>query len=491
MSRNFGRSSSLLEHIKQIQKLECTQKYFAALKEIEQKIRLFKSRKSTNFNEWNRINKFILDKNNAIKYCVTNNYVSVDFYEDPDIKSFSEICTSDRKCNFNKTQAKKTFEPKAVKKGTCTGETNCEKPILSARAEKITPKTRSAERKSVTISLPGPDLKDQRQNATAEQESQSVNVNTQPQHSTANSVHSVSPNVEVPEQTANPDSRSSGPEEVQKHFSDVSDPPNEDKLGTEPRNGPLQTTFIQESNPSYSSQEKGTDENVHQIKLPTDDQANVDLVVQKENLVAPLPSAHIHDAVSDVEGDHSDGNSDNGVSTSVSYNGLDRVNGTSLGQPPDEVPTSADTTDSVQFDSKGVRDADTGKLVTDGEHAHVKALCNEIPGTQAIHNGDSCIKEQDNELVLNNGGDLGIFSNIFQVIQRNKDNMTNASIPIGIVLLLSLLFKYTPLWKVLTKKNKKKPAEMNQELHSVLQEPSILDEERSIAFSYGAFKYSS
>ncbi|SCA60126.1 hypothetical protein PVT01_000075300 [Plasmodium vivax] len=39
--------------------------------------------------------------------------------------------------------------------------------------------------------------------------------------------------------------------------------------------------------------------------------------------------------------------------------------------------------------------------------------------------------------------------------------------------------------------NAEKGNEINQELHSVLQEPSIMDEERSIPFSYSAFEYSS
>ncbi|VUZ99982.1 PIR protein, partial [Plasmodium vivax] len=50
---------------------------------------------------------------------------------------------------------------------------------------------------------------------------------------------------------------------------------------------------------------------------------------------------------------------------------------------------------------------------------------------------------------------------------------------------------FTPLWRVLTKKNRKIGAVINEELNSVLQEPSIMDDERSIPFSYGAFEYSS
>ncbi|CAI7724222.1 hypothetical protein, conserved [Plasmodium vivax] len=482
----------------------CTQKYNNYKNEIEQKISAFKKRKRADFKEWATINKFIKDKNNEITDCVTNKYISVDFYGDPDIKNFSEICTSDGKCNIQKTQDKKPAAPKTGKRGNCKGGTNCENLIPPARAEKITSETRPLIKDTITISSPGPVPKDQLQKATVGQETKNVNVNTQPQLRTAHSVHSVAPNVEVPEESANPDSKSSGLEDAQKQSSDVSDPPNEDKLGTEPRNGPLQTVIIQEFNPGDSSQEKGTDKNVHQSNLhsdntngasPSDRQVNVDLVVQRENHDANHPS-HIHAAASHVEGASSDGNSADRVSTSALHNGLDTVNGTSLGQPGDEATSGrvsmvAGNTDSVHLESTGASGGDTDKLVTDDARARAKTLSNEIRSTQADCNGDTCIKGQDNELVHNNDNNLGILNDIYEVILRNKDNMTNASIPIGIVLLLSLLFKYTSLWGLLTKKKRKKHADTNEELHSVLQEPSIFDEERSIPFSYGAFEYSS
>ncbi|CAI7724288.1 PIR protein [Plasmodium vivax] len=104
--------------------------------------------------------------------------------------------------------------------------------------------------------------------------------------------------------------------------------------------------------------------------------------------------------------------------------------------------------------------------------------------------GTTCTETQSSELNDVNGNKLDVFSRIFEAIS-NKEHIVQASAPMGIVLLLSLLFKYTPLWRALTKKNSKKGASINQELHSVLQEPSIMDEERSIPFSYGAFQYSS
>ncbi|KMZ96631.1 hypothetical protein PVNG_02027 [Plasmodium vivax North Korean] len=70
-----------------------------------------------------------------------------------------------------------------------------------------------------------------------------------------------------------------------------------------------------------------------------------------------------------------------------------------------------------------------------------KNLCNEVTDYQSSNNGNLCNKGERSELMDNNANALGIFSNIFGVIQDNKDNVINTSIPVGIVLLLGLLFK--------------------------------------------------
>ncbi|KMZ88818.1 hypothetical protein PVBG_05614 [Plasmodium vivax Brazil I] len=70
-----------------------------------------------------------------------------------------------------------------------------------------------------------------------------------------------------------------------------------------------------------------------------------------------------------------------------------------------------------------------------------KNLCIGVTDNQSSNNGNRCSNGQGSELMDNNTNALGIFSNIFGVIQANKDNVINTSIPVGIVLLLGLLFK--------------------------------------------------
>ncbi|CAG9472689.1 unnamed protein product [Plasmodium vivax] len=136
-------------------------------------------------------------------------------------------------------------------------------------------------------------------------------------------------------------------------------------------------------------------------------------------------------------------------------------------------------------------DSDTIHGITSdggGDHTEVSNVNN--AGSETQSNASSCIgnpcsNEQSTEINSHNSETLGMFNHISKILLENQGHMINASIPMGIVLLLNFFLK------VLTKKNMNKGAGINQELHSVLQEPSIMDEERSIPFSYSAFEYSS
>ncbi|VVA00336.1 PIR protein, partial [Plasmodium vivax] len=116
---------------------------------------------------------------------------------------------------------------------------------------------------------------------------------------------------------------------------------------------------------------------------------------------------------------------------------------------------------------------------------------NQVHDSSAICSESSCRDIPSHELIDHNSEKSGIFDQISNVIIKNKENVIKTSIPMGIVLLLSLLFKYTPLWRILTKRNRNKRSHMNEKLQRVLQQPSIGNEERSIPFSYSAFEYSS
>ncbi|SCA60060.1 hypothetical protein PVT01_000069000 [Plasmodium vivax] len=152
----------------------------------------------------------------------------------------------------------------------------------------------------------------------------------------------------------------------------------------------------------------------------------------------------------------------------------------------DAIPLDAEKENIVIAPTVGVSsvDASLSPETSDDEAAH-----GGFNGDEGAFNAGIPSTENGNERDTNNGNILDTLSGFLNGIPNNPQ-IIKTSAPIGIALLLGLLFKFTPLWRVLTKKNRKKGAGINEELNTVLQEPSIMDDERSIPFSYGAFEYS-
>ncbi|EDL42652.1 variable surface protein Vir18, truncated, putative, partial [Plasmodium vivax] len=146
------------------------------------------------------------------------------------------------------------------------------------------------------------------------------------------------------------------------------------------------------------------------------------------------------------------------------------------------VPSSDEGTNGIT----GV-DISTEYRAPDGASNSVKDSHDHPHGKEVSFIGTTYSTTPNTEITANNND---ILSKVINAIQDNPQ-IIKTSAPIGIALLLGLLFKYTPLWRVLTKKNRKNGAGIIEELNSVVQEPSIMDDERSIPFSYGAFEYSS
>ncbi|EDL42711.1 variable surface protein Vir18, putative [Plasmodium vivax] len=440
---------------------DCTQKYNKYKNEIEQKISVFKKRKSTNFKEWDTINKFIIDKNNEIKDCVSKKYVSIDYYGDPDIKNFSEICTSDGKCNNGNTQVKKSPATKTGKRETCKRGTNCGNQIPSAGAETITLQRRPPAKNTIRVSSPMPDPKNQ----VAE--------------------------VEVPGKSVNLGSSSSEENQAKTQHLIVSKPSQENVLGTAPRDHPVETITNGESGRGNSSEVSDSDKNTLTTKL-LDNQSLSDNPLNQQNTVGKLNlcrdctlqanAQHNVDTAIVVEDVPPQGNTVERDPTDAAANGLVLVDVGPLEQHKDV------TTTGIKHLSGGCDNI--GVPYAHNEDSPDRTHCNEGTSDQEPHSKTISSKGENIESFNDNSNIIDTLKEFFEVIS-NKDHIIKASAPMGIVMLLGLLFKFTPLLRVLTKKNRKKGAGIIEELNSVVQEPSIMDDERSIPFSYGAFEYSS
>ncbi|SCA60022.1 VIR protein [Plasmodium vivax] len=422
--RRTSAHNSALDIYKRFYSNECTKKYNKYKNEIEQKISLFNRLNHAHFKkEWDKVDRFIKEKNNEITDCVKNKHVSVDYYGDPDIKNFSDRCPNPSTCRNNPvTPVKKIPESKNEKKETCRGA-KCKKQLASTEVvssksqSRITPVDPVAKSSNVHASPK------QRKKHTDEEVSQAAKAVLQTKENVKPVGNSNRSELKVPEENTNHNSIISG--QVQNQTQQFSG-------SVHPENKELRTDF----NDASQNSSRGEPES-----LDTPQITDLD--------TSTLQSFPI--TVQDVDNETAE-NQDN-----------DRVSHIS------KIPCPGDLT---------------------VEHLSAEYTCHK--------NADSTDydeKKKDEEATFDthpHAEDVGkdFFGKIFEVIS-NKDHIIQASAPMGIVMLLGLLFKYTPLWRALTKKNSKKGASINQELHSVLQEPSIMDEERSIPFSYGAFQYSS
>ncbi|KMZ82476.1 variable surface protein Vir18 [Plasmodium vivax India VII] len=481
MHRYFGNQRSIFDNWQKYSGGNCLNKYSRLKLEIEEEIDAFNQKTHKNFyQEWDKINKKIIRKNSEIKDCVENRHISNDLYAVHAIKSFRQRCPKPNAptcSNSSPSQAIKSPDlKKTVTERSCKAGKGCNKAIAVTELEKGKSQSKAPEGDSKTISFPGPDSKHQRQNNSIGQEPGNTDIISQPQPSVARSYSHVVAELKEPEQIDNGDSTASSREKAPAQRLSVIEPSKENTFETPPGDQHLQTVTAVESDTGASSQVRVSGENIPQSKIPLDETHGANTTSQQSNDVTvsrgkdgddQTVATNTHGPESAAEGASLHHNHLNGYRISASTGDLSSA--------------------SAELDTRN--DNHTGNVTTNSESPPVKTPCTEASSDQASGSETLCYKRDDNELDISTGYILDKVHKTFDAIP-NKEHVIKASAPMGIVLLLGLLFKYTPLWRVLTKKNRKKGASINQELHSVLQEPSIMDEERSIPFSYGAFEYS-
>ncbi|KMZ82302.1 hypothetical protein PVIIG_05743 [Plasmodium vivax India VII] len=206
------------------------------------------------------------------------------------------------------------------------------------------------------------------------------------------------------------------------------------------------------------------------------------VIAYTENITAD----HVHTVTVGI------GNSSSHDLTTRDVPSADRLAEEKLSHPErsDHPYTDSEDSASVRNNDDATRSKDVHNKFDDTEDLSQETHCIKNADGTSPYGGTTCTETQSSELYDVNSNILDKVHKFFDAIP-NKEHVIKASAPMGIVMLLGLLFKFTPLWRVLNKKNRKKGAGIIEELNSVVQEPSIMDDERSIPFSYGAFEYSS
>ncbi|EDL42698.1 variable surface protein Vir18, putative [Plasmodium vivax] len=483
----------------------CLNSYSTLKSDINEKIDHFYNATHENiYKEWQQLYKYINEKNASIKHCIVNGYIKSDLNEDDKIKNFRSICDNKGNCRINVESNVNTNPPlkRTGRVEPCKGGTNCKtekvKTKETAGKAKLRSKLDGQSSKAVSLQIPRAQSTSQEHAGGEESNKQSEALPAQSDVMTL--PNSIKSEDHEPKSVTNKETSVS----VQGRTSTQALPNTGDtpsrELNPQAKDFPSQSSSAGESDEGGTLQVNNPGKSLLQSNLSDDQTLDVNHRnmqthqvgdVEKQDHKHQIDATERSDRVSSLERASASGKLDNEGSVDGDNNRQDNNVVAHVLEPSSQLYTqnegvvsastvvvsSGDASLSPKTYGDGVPGAVNGKEIQNGQERDSEHLCNEI----------SCSAEKDGELT---DAKLDILAQISNVIKSNPQ-IIKTSMPIGIALLLGLLFKYTPLWRVLTKKNRKKGAGINEELNSVLQGPSIMDEETSIPFSYGAFEYSS
>ncbi|SCA60702.1 VIR protein [Plasmodium vivax] len=477
-SRLFG---STTDYIKKFVQPRCITDYSNIKNEVERRITALNKKRNINYYiEHSKIKNYINEKNNELNSCYGPNLLRTKLIEDHDITSFLEKCPSRSNCPGNRvSQVKKAAVPKHTTDDPCIkGGKTCNKELPG---KKVEPGQNQGQRDAVVSSTKNSKVQDpvdpDRNHAEADGLKQEHAAHAQP------GIKTFGKSVDLENEASKPadNQNSSPPGHVEPPKDPISDSIHSASTELEGQliTSPTQRSPEQEPVSIDNSQEMALGKNPDQ-KSPH----SANTSDGQDSSAKPFGSKDSNDGDSTTETSDSpvlsntisgDSNSINQVTNDVTLphvcagegcpNGADDGNKHAVHAPVSGQTAGLDVT-----------------LIEDGH--------NQVHDSRTICNDSTCKETRNNELTDGGGDKSGIFNKIFDAIS-NKDHIIQASVPMGIVLLLTILFKYTTLWRILTKRNRKKQSHMNEKLQRVLQQPSIGSEERSIPFSYSAFEYSS
>ncbi|KMZ79130.1 hypothetical protein PVIIG_01604 [Plasmodium vivax India VII] len=444
----------------------CTNDFVKFKYKIEGEIAQLNEKKPREFcQKCSNLRTTIINKDTEFKACSTQQSKQLKLIEDYDIKNFIDKCPTVPECLQMLLQRnKKPVAAKQESKTNCVKNKGCEQTISSTASQKANPPPRSASETSSTGITQGK----KPQNLSGPHDNREISSAGDPALQTLQ-------NVRDPSKSSEPEgeiSKNEANDQSNTHVQVETETPFPSPVPSEAR----ELSTGQTDHPSHRSSDQ--------------DSQSGDIFQ-----VTDLHNKTLQHNVPDGQGSGGSTPREQAPAGESIGNQAHNDQSVTTGTSGDSTPAQIPPVNERQGDEKSifgtVNSTGTENTAIDGGGTDKKNLCNEVTDYQSSNNGSLCSKEQHNELMDNNTNALGIFSNIFGVIQANKDNVINTSIPVGIVLLLGLLFKYTPLWSFLTKRKRKKQSHMNEKLQRVLQQPSSGSETRSIPFSYSAFEYSS
>ncbi|SCA82104.1 VIR protein [Plasmodium vivax] len=450
MEKYFGTRRSIFLNWKKLEDGKCLNKYSTIITELEEEIDKFNKIQHTNFyREWKNLNKTIIQKNNEIKDCVAKKQISNDLYVVDAIKRFRERCPKPNASTCRNNPAPHVRESPSIKvtrvKSSCTPGKNCNKETGAKREEKTKLQSGVPAGNPKRTSSPRLHTKDERPQHPTEKEPIDTSLISQAQPITTHTAHLVS------EDKVQRNSITSEQDEAQKEQLAISVSSKVNVEEASPNDPLVQTVINNESATGHSSGVMDPDKNTIQSKLPGNETFNSNVPCQK-HISDQFPrrndealSSNIRDTTFMTAGVSLGEKPSDNDHVDASPKNADLVSATSSEQLGEEtttekVPGDLYTTTSAGSQINISSDGNCSNADTDTENVLDKTLCTEGSGDNMLSSGVPCNAEKGNEIDTNKGNILDTLNEFFNGIPNNPQ-IIKTSMPIGIALLLGLLFK--------------------------------------------------
>ncbi|SCA59997.1 VIR protein [Plasmodium vivax] len=430
----------------------CTSNYINTKNEIEQKINTFNYNDPKNYcRNCHEIRKNITEKSKLLQHCyrLSGFHPIESIYR---IKEFINKCPDPPNCKNPILRPPKKPNPvRQTNEDSCRGDAKCKPKTVPAKAQKANspglashnPKSRSIEVQTSLEGNIGPSK--EKVNSPKDPQTAPSTSSLGTQDDRSKSIVSQPPvNPETIVTQTEPLSVQTPPSgELGTPKSELS--PHSSVTGDSYSSSSPQVKDIKKSTASDLPGDQNAGCNQHPEQCPRAQKTQVLIDDNKDALAENSVNGSIVDKTTIGE-EHVDGqplprieDTDGMITPSDSLASGDAVLGTQsgIGTDGEGGGHNHDTSHNPNSDHSNILGVNTADGETSGsEIAHSLRVvsddsCNE----------NSCITRKGDELTDNGGEKSGMFNQIFSIIQQNKDNMITASIPMGILLLLTLIFK--------------------------------------------------
>ncbi|KMZ88886.1 hypothetical protein PVBG_06327 [Plasmodium vivax Brazil I] len=476
MANWWQRNSRVTDMFQKLHGAGCTSNYINTKTEIEQKIATLNKRSPTYFcNNCSKIKEIIISKDEEFKRCPVDKSKQLKLIDsDGDIQRFIDECITLQECLSKRSARNKQVTLKSTNTGLCGKNRRCnngqaptegvvskEQPKLATEASKSGGSLRQKSQSTRVEQAEGKDSNEQFKVSQTPQIANALPNSVKTQNGGSESASNHQPITSSQVTTSTPPLTSSGHKSTTEVDNRESSPPPQSRSGQESDSGiSVQQIQTDEGPIPNNSPEDQSDRNTHGVR-DTAEKIVLEQDLARQAVVTETPDSEVSAGKGFVQTYPSRTNADglqpsssdtsNVVATRVhvenshshtvnTYGDTSlKVNGEAVHHEHlrSTVPEIKDSGTERPADSDTIHDNIPIVGRDDTNISDVNAAGDESRSGEGSCTEPPCITEKGNILTDEKSD---VFRRIFEAIS-NKDHIIQASAPMGIVLLLSLLFK--------------------------------------------------